>query len=97
MLFRLCSLSGAGSFGDARGSMTVNTAPERSVRFSAMMVPLCASMICLRDREAEARMVAEMLAVGTVGIEALEDARDVAADAGALVGHGDDDRVLGRW
>jgi hypothetical protein len=25
----------------------VNTAPERSVRFSAVIVPLCASMICL--------------------------------------------------
>ena len=32
---------------DTRGSVTVKTAPERSARFSATMVPRCASTICL--------------------------------------------------
>ena len=39
-----------------------------------------------RDREAETGVVAEMLGVGTVGIEALEDAAHVAADARTFVG-----------
>ena len=45
-----------------------------------------------RDRKPEPRMVAEMLGIGPVGIEALEDAADIAADARPLVGHRDGDR-----
>src|SRR5689334_3389534 len=47
-----------------------------------------------RDGEAQARMVAEMLALGAVGVKALEDARDIAADARALVAHRDGDEPL---
>ena len=64
------------------------------VRFSALIVPRCASTICLRDRQAEAGILAERgFLLGAVGVEALEDALElVGANARAVVLDDDLDR-----